>query len=534
MIAESPYDVTILGGGLAGLTLTRQLLMKHPSLRIAIVEKRTFPVSETTHKVGESTVEIGAHYFGEELQLKKHLTDEQLPKFGLRFFFKDAHQSLDEGVEVGGSEFFAAPSYQVDRGRLENYLAETTRAAGATILSGARVRDVVLQPEDLHTVVVEHPGGHQQLRSRWVVDASGRVSVLKRKLGLSEDLGHEINAVWFRVAAPIQVDGWSDNANWKSLVGKVPRRWLSTNHLMGKGYWVWVIPLASGSTSIGIVADPRVHALQEINSFEKAMSWLHRHEPDCAASLEPHRDRVQDFLAMKNLSRGTRQVFSADRWGLVGEAAAFLDPFYSPGSDFIAIGNTMVTRLIDEDLAGNSIQHLAPTLQSVFLTLFHNNLLTYRDQYLLFGNPRIMALKFVWDYAVYWGFPALLYFNGKIADVALIQSLAKGVEQIREMNLNMQQFFRDWYRADPTVNASAAFVDQSEIEIMTRLNAELREPLDDAALRDRFRRNVDLIRDLMHEITSRVRQSQPDLVSDLPSQPATEHRLSRVFETLEM
>ena len=128
MIANNQYDVAILGGGLAGLTLAKQLLMKRPETSIAVIEKRSFPVSETTHKVGESTVEIGAHYFGEELQLKKHLTDQQLPKFGLRFFFKDACQSLAEGTEVGGSTFFSAPSYQVDRGRLENYLGRNRYA----------------------------------------------------------------------------------------------------------------------------------------------------------------------------------------------------------------------------------------------------------------------------------------------------------------------------------------------------------------------------------------------------------------------
>ncbi len=124
MKEHESYDVVILGGGLASLTLTKQLLMRRPQTRIAVIEKRTFPVAETTHKVGESSVEIGAHYFGEELQLKKHLTDHQLPKFGLRFFFKDVHQSLAEGTEVGGSSFFSAPSYQIDRGRFENYLAE--------------------------------------------------------------------------------------------------------------------------------------------------------------------------------------------------------------------------------------------------------------------------------------------------------------------------------------------------------------------------------------------------------------------------
>ena len=303
---------------------------------------------------------------------------------------------------------------------------------------------------------------------------------------------------------------------------------------MGEGYWVWLIPLATGSTSIGIVADPRIHPLNSINSIDKAMAWLDEHQPECADALRPHLNKVQDFLAMKNLAKGSRQVFSADRWALVGEAGVFLDPFYSPGSDFIAIGNTMVCKLIEEDLAGHPLEHLAPTLQSVFLTLFQNNLVTYRDQYPLFGNPRIMALKFVWDYAVYWGFPALLYFNGKLTDVGFIQQLSKGIEEIRDMNLKMQQFFRDWYKADPEINADAAFVDQSEIEIMTRLNAELREKIDDSALRKRFATNVELIRDLMFEITERIKRSQPHVPTEIPAQAATTNRLCGVFEALNL
>lgn len=539
MIADNmEFDVAILGGGLAGLTLTRQLLMQRPETRIAVIEKREFPVDETTCKVGESTVEIGAHYFGEVLQLKKHLTDDQLPKFGLRFFFRDAYQSLSEATEVGGSEFFSAPSYQVDRGRLENYLAEEDAQMGATLFGGAKTKSVTLQAEgDItagHEITFVKNDAEKTIRSRWVVDASGRAAFLKRKLGLSEDLGHEVNAAWFRIDENIQIDRWSDDEEWQSLIGKVPRRWLSTNHLMGEGYWVWLIPLATGSTSVGIVADPRIHKLSTFNSFEKSMAWLEEYEPDCFDSLDPHRDKVQDFLAMKNLAKGSRQVFSADRWALVGEAGVFLDPFYSPGSDFIAIGNTMVTKMIMEDLAGRPLEHLAPTLQSIFLTLFQNNLITYRDQYPLFGNPRIMALKFVWDYAVYWGFPALLFFNDKLTDISFIQSQSKGIEDIRDMNLKMQDFFREWYKADPEVNADAAFVDQSEVELMTRLNAELRDRLDDSALRKRFKANVDLIRDLMFEITDRVKRTQPTVKTEIPEQAPTANHLCQIFETLNL
>ena len=378
--AQTEYDAIILGGGLAGQTLARQLLLRNPTMRIAIVEKRQFPVRETAHKVGESSVEIGAHYFGEELQLKKHLTDFQLPKFGLRFFFKHPHQTLAEGTEVGGSEYFSAPSYQLDRGRFENYLSQTNREMGVTLLDKARVRELELdssgggtQPTR-HRVRFERNGQPSEICSRWVIDASGRAAIIKRQLDLEEDLQHDINAIWFRIDAAIKVDRWCDDPTWQSLTGKVQRRWLSTNHLMGEGYWVWLIPLSTGSTSIGIVADPRIHSLRDLNRMDKAMQWLREHEPECWASVQPHLDKVQDFLAIKKMSRGSRQVFSADRWGLVGEAAAFLDPFYSPGSDFIAIGNTMMTKLIEEDRAGRNIDQLSSALQGVFLTLFSEQL----------------------------------------------------------------------------------------------------------------------------------------------------------------
>lgn len=540
MSNKTEFDVVILGGGLAGLTMARQLMLKHENIKLAVIEKKSFPVTEAAHKVGESTVEIGAHYFGEVLGLKKHLIDHQLPKFGLRFFFKDAYQAISEGTEVGGSTFFTAPSYQVDRGRLENYLAVTGRELGVHLFDGTKVKKVTMNSDEstehrTHKIQLARKTEEFEISTRWIVDASGRASVIKRMYDLEEDLGHDINAVWFRIDEQIQIDQWSQDQEWQKLTGKVPRRWLSTNHLMGEGYWVWLIPLASGSTSIGIVADPRIHSLRELNSLEKSFQWLERNEPECAANISGKLDKVQDFLALRKLSRGSRQVYSDNRWGLVGEAAAFLDPFYSPGSDFIAIGNMMVGKLIEEDLAGRPIKHLAPAFQSIFLTLFQNNLLTYRDQYPLFGNPRIMAIKFIWDYAVYWGFPALLYFNQKLTDIGFIQSLSKGVEEIRQMNQEMQDFFREWYKADPEVNALPVFVDQSKIEIMTRLNAELVDKVDNEELKSRFFGNVDLIRELKIEIQERVCSSHPGMdKTQLTETGMTESRLDHVFEMLNL
>ena len=125
---------------------------------------------------------------------------------------------------------------------------------------------------------------------------------------------------------------------------------MSTNHLMGKGYWTWLIPLGSGSTSIGIVADEAIHPFASMNRYEKALDWLRTFEPQCArGDRGAAGDALEDFLALKHYAHGCERVISADGWSMVGEAGVFTDPFYSPGSDFIAIGNDLTADLIVRD-----------------------------------------------------------------------------------------------------------------------------------------------------------------------------------------
>ena len=64
---------------------------------------------------------------------------------------------------------------------------------------------------------------------------------------------------------------------------------------------------------------------------------------------------LQDFVFFRRFSYGCKQLFSRDRWAITGEAGVFLDPFYSPGSDFIAIANTYITDLVARDLGGEPI-----------------------------------------------------------------------------------------------------------------------------------------------------------------------------------
>ena len=105
-----------------------------------------------------------------------------------------------------------------------------------------------------------------------------------------------------------------------------------------------------------------------------------------AASLDSREHALQDFLFLRHFSYGCKQVFSADRWALTGEAGLFLDPFYSPGSDFIAISNTYICDLIERDRAGQPVAPHAEIYQQLYFSFYENTLTLYQDQYPLFGD----------------------------------------------------------------------------------------------------------------------------------------------------
>src|SRR3954469_13627448 len=272
---ETDHDVTIVGGGVAALTLALEIRQARPATRILVVAPNPYPVPEITHTVGESTVEVSAHYLRDRLGLGDHLSTSHIRKMGLRMFFSDERNTdIAHRMELGSSSFVPQVTYQIDRGRLENELNRRCRSDGVDIALG-RVRSVEFGSGGRpHTVSVQSGDVVTQTTARWVVDASGRNRLLPRQLELKRPNEHHCNAAWFRVGTEIDVGQWSDDPIWQGRLTEGDRA-MSTNHLMGEGYWVWLIRLASGATSVGIVADPAFHDFDGFNTLAKARAWLH-------------------------------------------------------------------------------------------------------------------------------------------------------------------------------------------------------------------------------------------------------------------
>jgi flavin-dependent dehydrogenase len=200
------------------------------------------------------------------LGLTHCLGHHQLAKQGLRLWFSNCpDQSFDDCIEVGSRYQSRLPGFQVDRAKLDSHMLELAVEAGCDLWRPAKVTKCELNGVDGQTVnAIVHPG-ERSIACRWIVDATGRATMLARKLGqLRPNNEHPIKAVWARFIDVKQWDSYEWRERFPEYANRVhtSREW-ATNHLFGRGWWVWIIPLQGGDVSAGIVYDNRIFKLPE-------------------------------------------------------------------------------------------------------------------------------------------------------------------------------------------------------------------------------------------------------------------------------
>ncbi len=432
--ASLEFDVAILGGGLAGNLLARQLRRSQPELRIGLFEHAT----SASYKVGEATVEIAANYLIRRLGLSTYLYENQLPKNGLRYFFDDASRSLPlhEMSEIGTSNLPLHPAFQINRARMEADLLELNQRDGVRVRRGAKVQKIELGKGGRpHRFELSDERGTQECRARWLVDAAGRRGLLARLEGLREsEPDHAIGSVWGRFEDVVDVDALGPEA-FRSRVRHTPRR-LSTIHFCYSGYWIWFIPLRGGLTSVGVTGD-RVARRRELRTPEGFRAFLEEHR--AARSLLVGA-KLLDVGSYAKIAYGTRRFFAADRWGLSGEAATSADPLYSPGSDFIALENDFLSDLIARDFAGEAASALAERcdVYDRFMRFRHEaTMLLYTGLYDGLGSFELASAKWDFDIASYYNLWVSSYMCDRHLDLEFLREQLR----LRPFVLNVMRNF---------------------------------------------------------------------------------------------
>jgi len=417
---DSHYDVIILGGAFSGASAAILLRREHPQLRVLIVEK-----SEAFDaKVGEATTEMSAMFLTRRLAMWHHLEAEQLPKEGLRYWFSnDKVTGHANATEAGGFYRSAVPAFQLRRDALDEHLLATAVREGAELMRPAKVVDVELGDFE-HTVILSDAKdlgradgdpspskpalsgaeGRLRMTCRWLLDATGKVTFLGRRLGIIDrNDEHPVAAIWCRWKDVRNIDDLAARHGWLGARNISSRR-LATNHYMGFGYWIWVIPLGNGETSIGVVFDKRLVDLHQ--SKDRAADFIAflRAIPSLSELLDGATPRLDDLRFYSHLPYVTRQ-YMGNGWALLGDAAAFLDPYYSPGLDHAAFSVDATVEIVGRQTRGEDVAARIAEHNETFVRSYHRFFQSvYRDKYFYMGEADLLAASFLLDTAQYYIF----------------------------------------------------------------------------------------------------------------------------------
>jgi flavin-dependent dehydrogenase len=395
------YDVIIVGGSLSGASAAFLLKRRHPSLRVLIIEKST----HFTRRVGEATVELSTYFLGRILGMTQHLNDAHLVKQGMRFWFANENTAdLSQASELGGRFQVRLPAYQIDRAVFDEELLSRAQAMGAELLRPANVRRIELAPGATQKIVVAVGGMERTLQSRWVVDASGIASLIARQNGwLHPNIDHPTEAVWARWRGVKDLDGLE-------LAEKYPKwanapygiRSTATNHVVGEGWWSWWIPLRGGDYSIGIVMDQRlVNWPKEGRLGDRMRSFLEIHP--VSRELISNAHFIEDDVHWRKNLAYSCEVVAGDGFAIVGDAAGFIDPLYSPGMDWISYTVFSTVELITSQVEGELTLAEIADFNRDFNTSYQRWFeAIYRGKYYFIGEFDLVSLAFQMDLGLYY------------------------------------------------------------------------------------------------------------------------------------
>ena len=319
------YDVAIIGGGPAGSTAAA--LLARAGRRVIVFEREKFP----RFHIGESLLPFSMKAFTRLGLHEKFSRAGFMKKFGgeivgacsesgTKFYFKDGYRSQTDHA------------YQVTRGDFDKVLLDHAAECGAEVHEETSVDRVEFSNDEVE-LGIKCNGSFHSIRARYVIDASGRTSVLGRKFKIKKTYDHlqklSIFAHYDGVWRAEGIDG-----TLTVLIRAIDR-------------WFWLIPLSAERTSVGVVLDSEAFRNSKLSAedfLEQALS----EQPIIAKRMTDARRVSQVYVEADFSYRSAR--LHGHRWLLAGDAAGFIDPIFSSGVFLAVFSGELCADVLNEVL----------------------------------------------------------------------------------------------------------------------------------------------------------------------------------------
>jgi flavin-dependent dehydrogenase len=281
---------------------------------VVVLERERFPrfhIGESQLPwINEVLVEIGADQMVARAGFVEKWGASFVPPDGSKEFYADFTQAW---------EVPSPRTYQVPRARFDQLLLEHAASCGARVLQGRRAERATFDVDGVTLAHTGDDGDAAELRVGAVIDASGRAGFLAKQFGQRRQ-----DEVLQNISVHRQFEGIPRAGGRRAGDIRMVTR-------SDRG-WIWFIPISETVTSVGVVVPRSVHSAYNATGRHSAEETL-----DHFLAGAPAAARLVALARPVSPARYDADYsylhdhHAGDRYLLVGDAGAFLDPIFSTG-----------------------------------------------------------------------------------------------------------------------------------------------------------------------------------------------------------
>jgi flavin-dependent dehydrogenase len=298
----------VIGGGPAGSSAASVLARR--GHRVLLLEREQFP----RFHIGESQLPWIHEVLDEIGAREKVASAGFVKKWGASF--ATANGEADQYADFSlGFQIPQPQTWQVDRSEFDHLLLKHAEGLGVAVMQRTSADDAVFDDRGV-SLTYTHGEARSTVRVAAVIDASGRAGFLAKRFG-----ERKRDAVLNNIAVHRQYEGIARPEGRRAGDIRMVTR-------PDRG-WFWFIPISETVISVGAVIPHDSYKARVQPTAEETLDFLLAETPAAAQLVANARavtaarfDADYSYLHTKH---------AGDRYMLVGDAGAFLDPIFSTG-----------------------------------------------------------------------------------------------------------------------------------------------------------------------------------------------------------